>query len=147
MRLYSGNRMVDIIATDKNGVDWTINLLNAGSLDYNEELDAYEVEDIDGAIEFAEDWINCEGDFADDEYDEDNNLEVWEVEFPPMTKDGHYISVGDWLTDETGIYMVWARGEKTELKEVIFDDVDTDDFHMGEIRILTDAEIGKMTVC
>lgn len=145
MKLYSGNRMIEIIATDKNGVDWTINLLNAGSLDYNEELDAYEVDDIDEAIDFAEDWINCEGDFADDEYDEDNNLEVFEVDFPPKTRDGHYISTGDWLQDSTGIYVVQEVGNRIEMKEVIFEDEDSDKFHLGDRRILTIREAERMT--
>lgn len=147
MRLYDGYRLVDIKLIGMNEVDWSNDFYNAGTLFYHEELDAYEVDDIDYCIEQAKDWENGKGYFQDDDYHEEYRTEIEELDIPPKTKDGHYISVGDWLQDGTGIYMVWARGERTELKEVIFDDENSDDFHMGEIRILTREEIGKMTVC
>ena len=47
--------------------DWENDFFNVGSLDYDEERDAYKVYDVDYCIEQAKDWETSTGDYAMDE--------------------------------------------------------------------------------
>lgn len=60
------------------------------------------------------------------------------------TKDGYDITVGDALSDTTGIYEVKnITSRYVELKEMCFDD-DGDLDHYGDERTLLHSEIGNM---
>ena len=100
-RLVSGNRITEITMQTWNGreytPDWSGDFFNVGTLKYDEDLDAYEVEDIDYCIEQAEDWQNKEGDFYGEEDPEgvERNIEAYDVDFPPITKDGECLKEVD----------------------------------------------------
>lgn len=61
--------------------DWSNDFFEVGGLEYDEELDAYKVNDVDYCIEQAEDWKNGVGDFSDSEdgIDPDDKLVLVEV--------------------------------------------------------------------
>lgn len=141
MNLICGNRLTEITMQTRNEPDWSQDFFNAGTLRYDDTVEAFEVEDIDYCIEQAQDWKNGEGDY----YGEDTtgrNIDVTELDLPPLTKDGEYIKVGMWLSDQTGIYEVKdVTGDRIELTEIIFDG---DEYHHGDSRILTKAEARRM---
>lgn len=69
-RLTDGKKTVDIrmMIWDGSGYtpDWSNDFFEVGGLTYDEEAEAYVVEDVDSCIECAEDWKECRGDFQDD---------------------------------------------------------------------------------
>ena len=89
MKLYDGKKMVSIEMNNwtDNGYtpDWSIDFFEAGSLEYNEDMDAYIVEDVDYCIEQARDWQNARGDFYEPEVTfadiESRNVDVNEIKF------------------------------------------------------------------
>ena len=149
-RLVSGNRITEITMQTWNGreytPDWSGDFFNVGTLKYDENLDAYEVEDIDYCIEQAEDWQNKEGDFYGDEDPEgvERNIEVYDVDFPPITKDGEYLTEGMWVSDATGIYRVDdITADKVYLTEICFTG-DDDEYELGDRRILNRSEVRNL---
>ena len=70
-RLTDGKRTVEIVMNLWTGSqytpDFSADFFEAGALDYDEEKEAYVVEDVDYCIEQAEDWENSRGDYAEDE--------------------------------------------------------------------------------
>lgn len=52
---------------------------NAGYLPYDDEIDAYKVEDVDYCIDQARDWEKSKGDFCDDVPNENNTVFVDEL--------------------------------------------------------------------
>lgn len=56
--------------------DWSMDCFNVGNLEYDEEQEAYKVEDIEYLIDWALDWKYGTGDFYGDEADPENNA-VW----------------------------------------------------------------------
>ncbi len=88
-KLTDRKRTVEItMATwEDNGwtSDWSDDFFAVGNLEYDEELEAFVVQDVGLCIEFANDWKNGVGDFADErydmeemgmEFDEDNRLVI-----------------------------------------------------------------------
>lgn len=75
MRLYDGKKLVEITMCNwtDNGYtpDWSDDFFDAGILEYNEELDASIVKDVDYCIEQANDWKNAVGDFYEPDADPD----------------------------------------------------------------------------
>ena len=62
------------------GPDWSDDFFAVGGLEYDEDLNAYKVEDVLYCIEQANDWEFSDGDFSDDETPADDKS-VWvEVE-------------------------------------------------------------------
>ena len=62
--------------------DWSGDFFSVGNLEYNEELGAYKVKDIDYCIKQAEDWESFRGDYKDDvEIGGERviNYDFWEV--------------------------------------------------------------------
>lgn len=148
-RLVCGNRMVEITMRTWNGreytPDWSGDFFNVG-LKYDGDLDAYEVEDIDYCIEQAEDWRNKEGDFYGDEDPEgiERDIEVYDVDFPPITKDGEYLTEGMWVSDATGIYRVDdITSDKVYLTEICFTG-DGDEYELGDRIILNRSEVRNL---
>ena len=136
-RLVSGNRIVEITMQTWTGTeytpDWSNDFFNVGVLKYDKDLEAYEVEDIDYCIDQAEDWKNKEGDFYGEEDVEgvERSVDVDEIDFPPMTKDGKYVHEGMWISDQTGIYEVKeVYGGTVYCREVIFEG-DGDEYHLN----------------
>ena len=72
-RLYDGNKTVEISMNNwtDNGYtpDWSADFFEVGCLPYNEEIDAYQVKDVDYCTVQALDWKNNTGDYID--YDAD----------------------------------------------------------------------------
>ena len=70
MKLYDDKKTVEIkMMVWENGnfsPDWSLDFFEAGGLPYNDEKDAYKVDDVDYCIDQAEDWKNCVGDFSND---------------------------------------------------------------------------------
>lgn len=137
-KLVSGNRIVEITMQTWTGTeytpDWSGDFFEVGNLKYDAELDAYEVEDIDYCIDQAMDWKNKEGDFYGEEDVDgvERSVDVDEVDFPPITKDGEYVFEGMWISDSTGIYEVRGYSSGTvECREVIFEG-DGDEYHLDE---------------
>lgn len=147
-KLVSGNRLIEIEMQMWNGTqytpDWSNDFFEVGTLKYDKNLEAYEVEDIDYCIDQANDWMNKEGDFYGEE-DADGMERVTTVEgldFPAMTKDGHYVQEGDWISDSTGIYQVNdVSDNRIECREIIFEDDNSDAYHLDDHRIFTNYEI------
>ena len=52
------------------GLDWSRDFFEVGTLEYDEERDAYRVNDVAYCVECAEDWANATGDFSEDEVPE-----------------------------------------------------------------------------
>lgn len=81
-RFTDGNKTIEIKMATWEGsnwsADWSADFFEVGSLQYNEDLDAYEVADVDYLVEYANDWRNGEGDFCDDSledgFDPENRL-------------------------------------------------------------------------
>ena len=61
--------------------DWSHDFFAVGGMEYDEETDAYKVEDVEYCIEQAHDWQNAIGDFLeeDDVDTSDRNVEVYYV--------------------------------------------------------------------
>ena len=148
VRLVSGNRIVEITMQTWTGTeytpDWSRDFFEVGTLKYDAELDAYEVEDIDYCIDQAMDWKNKDGDFYGEEDVEgyERSVDVDEVDFPPITKDGEYVFEGMWISDSTGIYEVKNySSDAVEAREVIFDG-DGDEYNLDEdVHRFTNHEI------
>lgn len=135
-RLVSGNRIVEITMQTWTGTeytpDWSNDFFNVGALKYDKDLEAYEAEDIDYCIEQAEDWKNKKGDFYGEEDVDgvERSVDVDEIDFPPITKDGEYVHEGMWISDSTGIYEVKeVYGSTVECREIIFEG-DGDEYHI-----------------
>lgn len=69
-RLTNGTKTIEITLTTWTGngyePDWSADFFSVGSLPYNDELDAYVVDDVDYCVEQANDWASAIGDFRDD---------------------------------------------------------------------------------
>lgn len=71
MKLYDGEKIVSIEMYEREGdwmpPEWSKDFFDAGRLEYDEDLDAYMVQDVDYCVEQANDWKECIGDFNCDE--------------------------------------------------------------------------------
>ena len=56
--------------------DWSDDLFEVGCLEYDEDADAYLVDDVEYCIEQANDWKMSRGDYSEAEYDENNTVFV-----------------------------------------------------------------------
>lgn len=82
-RFYDGKKILTISMTDtNNGNDWEYDFFDAGTLEYNEELNAHKVDDVDYLIDYATEYAN--GTNTDIEYQYDENGEII---LPPTTVD------------------------------------------------------------
>jgi hypothetical protein len=59
------SRIAEITMIGANGTEWQDDFYEVGGLDWDDELEAYKVDDIDYLKEQAEDWKTGTGDFAD----------------------------------------------------------------------------------
>lgn len=74
-KFYDGKKIVEIEMVDDNtGCSWENDFFEVGQLPYNEDLDAYRVEDVDYLIDYATSY--ADGTNSDFEYpvDEDGNI-------------------------------------------------------------------------
>ena len=54
MKFTDGKKTVEITITDnRNNIDVTSDLMEVGSMEYNEDMDAYMVEDVNYCADFA----------------------------------------------------------------------------------------------
>lgn len=83
MKLTDGRKTVEIrLCVWENGgytPDWSEDFFNAGALQYDEDRDAYIVNDVNYCINQAQDWKDSTGDFSCDEPDENRAVFVEEV--------------------------------------------------------------------
>ena len=155
-RLFDGENLVEIVMNNLvpgQGYtpDWSNDFYSVGALKYNDDMEAYEVEEVNYCIDQANDWKNAEGDFVEDEPDreeiENRNVDVTWYELPPKTKDGKLAVNGLKITDSTGIYEVMDTGLTgcglTVVSEIFFDD--DGNYEYGEDRKLTRDEVKRMT--
>lgn len=77
-RFIDHNGKIAEITLINNGYEWQDEFFNVGSLSYNEDSDAYEVEDVDYLIDQVNDYISGCGDFSDGEPQENAEL-VYEI--------------------------------------------------------------------
>ena len=79
-KLTDGKRTVGITMNIWTGTqyteDWSSDFFQVGGLKYNEELEAYIVDDVEYCIDQAMDWKDSKGDFCEDEPNENNNVDV-----------------------------------------------------------------------
>lgn len=79
-RLTDGKKTADIEMMVWEGSsytpDWSYDFFEVGSLEYDEELGAYKVKDVDYCIDQAADWRKSTGDFSDDEPNKNNTVFV-----------------------------------------------------------------------
>ena len=80
MRLFDNTKMVEIRIQKWNGngydPDWSQDFFEAAGLEFDEEKNAYRVDDVDYCIEQANDMKNHVGDFYDGE-DPDEDMEIF----------------------------------------------------------------------
>lgn len=71
MKITDGKKTVEIKMQHWNGSgydpDFSEEFFEAGGLEYDEEADAYKVEDVDYCIDQATDCKNCTGDFCNND--------------------------------------------------------------------------------
>ena len=73
MKLFDNTRTVEITMREWDNrystatLDWSRDFYEAGGLEYDEERDAYKVDDVGYCIDMAHDWMTARGDFHDDE--------------------------------------------------------------------------------
>lgn len=63
-RFYDGNHIAEISMTTGDSPDFEQDFFEIGRLKFDEEHNAYMVEDVDYLIDYANDYENCTGDFA-----------------------------------------------------------------------------------
>lgn len=82
MKFTDGKRTVEIRMYGINGAEWSNDFFNGGhGCEYDEEKEAYIVNDVDYCIEAAEDCVNHRGDYYDEiEPSEDEHVEIIEIE-------------------------------------------------------------------
>lgn len=81
MRLFDGKNLISIEMNNWTGngytPDWSNDFFEAGSLPYDEDVEAYRVDDVDYCIEQAMDWKNADGDFYEPDADTaDRNVDI-----------------------------------------------------------------------
>lgn len=70
-KLFDDKKAVEITMrewdnnTNTATLDWSNDFF--GGAEWDAERGGYKVDDVDYCIEYAEDWMNCRGDFRDDE--------------------------------------------------------------------------------
>lgn len=79
-RLTDGKKTVEIemMVWEGNGYtpDWSNDFFEIGNLEFDEDVGAYKVVDVDYCIDQAADWRKSIGDFSDDEPNENNTVFV-----------------------------------------------------------------------
>ena len=72
-RLFDGTKTAEITMRSWNSntnsytPDWSNDFFEIGGLEYDDEHEAYKVDDVEYCVEQAQDWEDMEGDFAADE--------------------------------------------------------------------------------
>ena len=79
MKMTDGKKLVEVTMEIWNGSgygpDWANEFFETAGLEFDGEVDAFMVDDVDYCIEQMEDWKNCTNDYIDDE-DPDGNRYV-----------------------------------------------------------------------
>lgn len=79
MKMTDGKKLVEVTMKIWNGSgygpDWANEFFETAGLEFDGEVDAFMVNDVDYCIEQMEDWKNCANDYIDDE-DPDGNRYV-----------------------------------------------------------------------
>lgn len=79
MKMTDGKKLVEVTMKIWNGSgygpDWANEFFETAGLEFDGEVDAFMVDDVDYCIEQMEDWKNCANDYIDDE-DPDGNRYV-----------------------------------------------------------------------
>lgn len=71
MKITDGKKLVDVTMKVWNGSgygpDWANDFFNSGCLEFDDDINAFMVDDVDYCIEQMEDWKNCANDYIEDE--------------------------------------------------------------------------------
>jgi hypothetical protein len=59
VRFYDSQKLLEISMKDLNGVDFTAEFFEDALEEYDENLDAYRVDDVDYLIDYAKDYEAC----------------------------------------------------------------------------------------
>lgn len=82
-KLQDGTRTIEIELKVWQGSgyspDWSKDFFEVGNLPYNDETDAYTVEDVQYCIDQANDWAIRTADFAGDDTDEERAVFVSDI--------------------------------------------------------------------
>ena len=105
MRLFDGKKMADIVMNTWDGSsytpDWSIDFFDTGNLQYDEDMEAYLVQDVDYCIEQANDWKNADGDFCEPDADtSDRNVDVTIIPLYKVREDVDISRLGSHVTWE-----------------------------------------------
>lgn len=104
-KLFDETRTVEITMREWDnrynevGLDWSRDFFEVGTLEYDEERDAYRVNDVAYCVECAEDWANATGDFSDDEVPEYIERQVFVEE----------VEEKEWVTMKSVEDYSWAK--------------------------------------
>lgn len=64
-KFFDDEKIATISMTDnRTGCDWESDFFDCGGLEYDDELEAYRVKDVEYLIEYAEDYMHGIGDFC-----------------------------------------------------------------------------------
>lgn len=64
---------------DQYSLDWSQDFFEVGALPYDEDADAWLVDDVEYCIDQAEDWRLSRGDFSEDEPNENHTVFVTRI--------------------------------------------------------------------
>lgn len=113
-RLYDGKKIAEITMNVWNGngytPDFSLDFFEVGALPYDEEKEAYVVDDVDYCIEQANDWKDSNGDFVNDEPNPDNNVDVYVREVTNTTTQEYVIL--EWINMECFDIVVPAENDE-----------------------------------
>lgn len=145
MILSDGKRLVDLDIYTTDGFIVNVGhgeLLRRGLLkQYNNQHEAYMVEDVDQCIKVAEELHNANTDGALPRY----NYHIKELQIPAITADGWYAreNMIVFTDDEEYFELTRIAKDHNEAYEVIFNEYETD-YDFGDKVVFTDEQIAQM---
>ena len=107
-RLFDGTKTAEITMRSWNSntnsytPDWSNDFFEIGGLEYDDEHEAYKVDDVEYCVEQAQDWEDMEGDFAADEEPDHIKRQVIAQIVRPVINLVHF-------TAETGLIKAGAK--------------------------------------
>lgn len=76
-KFYDGKKVLSISLKDNDGVDFTSDFFNAGSLAYDESKEAYKVDDVDYLVDYATSYAAGKNPDFDNFGDDTKVCDVW----------------------------------------------------------------------
>lgn len=132
-RLFDGTKTAEITMrfwnsnTNRYTPDWSNDFFAIGGLEYDDEHEAYKVDDVEYCVEQARDWGNMVGDFAGDEDPENLERQVIDMIARPVINLVR-------MTAETGLIKAGAKRPKN-----LFDFASSEDGYPETIDTMDDT--------